>query len=224
MTYPATPTYWLEPTEEVAVGLRRYTSRSTSFECAGGYHHALVYIHRAPAIYRTDESSGRRSLTFQPEVPHVAPRWPTVCEEEGCGYRFTDGSDDHWQDWQELIYRRPDTGQEYVLHSSAGADALGAPSAPPGAMWNAWWMPYNIGPDGLCLMCRCPNGHDWMVDSEASNCTRPGEPHQCWVRHGDPRSEPVTVDKNGDTCAAGAGSIQASDYHGFLQNGVLTAG
>ena len=85
-------------------------------------------------------------------------------------------------------------------------------------------MPFHRGPDGICLIVKCPNGRDWYVDSEASNCTRKGEPHQCWCRHGDPRECRVTVDKNGDTCAAGAGSIQAGDYHGFLQAGILTAG
>ena len=32
------------------------------------------------------------------------------------------------------------------------------------------------------------------------------------------------VDKNGETCAAGAGSIASAGYHGFLVNGVLSAG
>lgn len=31
----------------------------------------------------------------------------------------------------------------------------------------------------------------------------------------------ITVDKNGTTCAAGAGSISAGPYHGFLRNGQL---
>jgi hypothetical protein len=74
-------------------------------------------------------------------------------------------------------------------------------------------------------MVRCPNGSDWHVDGRASNCTMPTDKvHKCWVRHGDPRASNLTVDKNGFTCAAGAGSIQAGDYHGFLQAGVLTAG
>jgi len=30
-----------------------------------------------------------------------------------------------------------------------------------------------------------------------------------------------TVDKNGDACAAGAGSILTPTWHGFLQNGEL---
>lgn len=82
-------------------------------------------------------------------------------------------------------------------------------------------MPFRRGEDGIYLMVRLPDGHDWAVDSEASNCTKPGEPHHCWIRHGDPRECRVTVDKNGDTCAAGAGSIASPNWHGFLQNGVL---
>jgi hypothetical protein len=33
----------------------------------------------------------------------------------------------------------------------------------------------------------------------------------------------LTVDKNGDTCAAGAGSILTPAWHGFLRNGELVA-
>jgi len=79
--------------------------------------------------------------------------------------------------------------------------------------------------EGPQLTVVCPNGSQWTIDSRASNCTMPYDyAHRCWVRHGDPLTEPVTVDKNGLTCAAGGGSIQAGDYHGFLTNGVLTAG
>jgi hypothetical protein len=93
-------------------------------------------------------------------------------------------------------------------------------------MWDAWWMPGSWrGSDGIALMVRCPNGSDWHVDGRASNCTLPDDRvHKCWVRHGDPRGCRVTVDKNGNTCAAGGGSIIAGDYHGFLVDGVLTAG
>lgn len=79
--------------------------------------------------------------------------------------------------------------------------------------------------DGPQLTVICPNGHQWVIDSRASNCALPYEyGHRCWVRHGDPRTQPITVDKNGPTCAAGGGSIMAGDYHGFLTNGILTAG
>jgi len=66
-----------------------------------------------------------------------------------------------------------------------------------------------------------PNGHHWDIDSRARNCGSPEDRlHRCWRRHGDPPH--VTVDKNGPTCSAGAGSIMAGDYHGFLQNGQFT--
>jgi len=220
--YPAVQTYWLEPTDTIAWGLRRYSSRDdhTGFDCENGYHRSLIYLERQPAAWK--EEGGRRSLAYRSRIPEDDPRWPKVCSYCN-GYEFRPG--DTWQDWQELIYRRPDTGQEYVLHNDAGADSIGIPSAPPGAMWDAWWMPSAWKrPDGIYLMVRLPNSHDWAVDSEASNCTRKGETHECWVRHGDPREAHVTVDKNGDTCGAGAGSIQGADYHGFMQNGMLTAG
>lgn len=116
--------------------------------------------------------------------------------------------------------------------------------APAGAMWDAHWMKHEdlrTGPDGITLVVRLPNGRDWLVDSEASNCTRTqwgpkeidgkmhekvwlGRTHYCWVRHGDPRQpSTVHVDKNGDTCAAGAGSILSGGYHGFLHHGHLVS-
>jgi len=150
-------------------------------------------------------------LAALPDTSHDSPLWPRFCQA-GCGYEFVES--DNWQDTQDQLYQRTDTGQRFTLRD-----------APPGACWDAWWMPDNWrGADGIALMVRCPNGDDWHVDSEASNCTRKGETHQCWVRHGDPRQANVTVDKNGDTCAAGAGSILAGDYHGFLIGGLLTAG
>lgn len=214
MSYQETQTYWVNPTNEVAIGLRRYAYPTTTHDCAGGYHDALVYIGRAPATWRETDHGPRLEHTV--EVPHDDPRWPAVCDR--CAYVFSD--DDKWQDWQELIYRRSDTDTDVVLHRTGAVDA---PPAPPGASWDAWWM-HSSRPDKIYLMVRLPNGHDWAVDSQASNCTRKGETHECWVRHGAPRDCRVTVDKDGDTCAAGAGSIQAGDYHGFLRNGVLTAG
>jgi len=209
MTYPATPTFWLEQTELARIELRRYSSRKGStWTCETGWHQASVTTGDAPAVYA--EHDDRRFLAVLPETPHDDPRWPTECDK-GCGYTFTE--DDHWQDNQHQLY---EYGPHYLVTIT---------EADPGASWDAWWMPDNWrGPDGIALMVKCPNGSDWHVDGQASNCTRKGEKHECWVRHGDPRQANVTVDKNGDTCAAGAGSILAGDYHGFLQGGILTAG
>jgi hypothetical protein len=152
--------------------------------------------------------------TRQP--PRDDPRWPIVC---GCGYCFTET--DEWQLFAEAIYTRSDTGANTTIRD-AGA----------GALWFATWLegkPWSrSGPDGRVLMCRTPGG-EWNVDSIASNCTRRDDDvHRCWVRHGDPTDpqglrtgQPLHVDKNGNTCAAGAGSIQCGSYHGFLHSGAL---
>ncbi len=226
MSYPATQTYWMEPIGDVAVGLRRYATdrpAAAAFTCDAGWHDAIVFTGVEPAIWK--DTGDRRTLGLRPAVEHADPRWPATCSR--CTYRFVDT--DRWQEWQELLYRRVDTGEIVTTRSRNPSDPPGAPlSAPPGAMWNAWWLPDTPawrGPDGMSLMVRLPDGHDWLVDAEASNCTRPGDrTHKCWIRHGDPRTEPVTVDKAGETCAAGAGSIASAGYHGFLQAGVLTAG
>lgn len=126
---------------------------------------------------------------------------------------------DEWQRFRRAIYRRADTGDEMVL-----ADA------PVGAVWNASWFAekrtppcFNVGQDGRCLVVRTPGG-DWTIDSRASNCTMPEDnEHKCWVRHGKPEDGTLHVDKNGHTCAAGAGSILCGSYHGFLHNGELTS-
>lgn len=106
--------------------------------------------------------------------------------------------------------------------------------APVGAMWyadwiqEAYWPPVGEGqslvawrgPDGHTLVVRVRPNFDWSPDRRASNCTRlDDDKHKCWVRHGEPPN--ITVDKDGDTCSAGAGSIVAPDWHGFLRNGVL---
>lgn len=77
--------------------------------------------------------------------------------------------------------------------------------------------------DGPHLCVILPNGNRWEIDSRASNCGSPYDyAHRCWVRHGEPPR--ITVDKNGPTCQAGAGSISSGSYHGFLRDGVLTDG
>lgn len=102
----------------------------------------------------------------------------------------------------------------------------------PGCMYYAtWWNCAERGRcyrgwtncDGRHLYVVLPNGHEWDVDSRASNCTRRDDTeHRCWVREGEPPN--VTAGKVGNTCSAGAGSILSGDYHGFLVNGILTAG
>ena len=67
---------------------------------------------------------------------------------------------------------------------------------------------------------RCPA---WQGPASDTHHYEDARPHKCWVRHGDPRTGIVTVDKNGVTCGAGAGSIATRGWHGFLREGMLVA-
>jgi hypothetical protein len=221
VTWPETRTFWLEQTGRAAVGLRRYSRpEDAGQDCEGGYHSVLVFSGRA-CIGMRDGGDGCRVMAEQLAMPHDDPRWPVACR---CGYEFTD--DDEWQDWQEALYRRADTGEIVSIRDRAECDVNGPRTAPPGAMWDAWWLPDSWrGPDRISLAVRLPNGVTWLVDSRASNCTMPDDDtHHCWVRVGNPRLANVTVGKTGGpTCDAGAGSILGGDFHGWLRDGVLTA-
>lgn len=125
---------------------------------------------------------------------------------------YSDGSGE-FTSW-DPIYKRSDTGEETTLNA-----------APVGAIWeNTWYEEHGLeewcGPDGKSFTVRTPGG-DWCTDSRASNCTKPDDKiHKCWCRHGEAPN--LTVNKVGNTCSAGAGSILIGGYHGFLTNGELT--
>lgn len=214
--------FWTEPTGESEIVLRRYTWADSADGCAGGDHLAREQAGRAAVPIVTRDDGRRVYASIDPAAYAGDPRWPSRC---GCGYEFTD-TDERDID-QEPIYRRPDTGEEWRRRY-----------LPPGALYDAWWYSPK-GPDGLCVTVICPDGSRWIIDSRASNCGFKNEPeavdllelfgldpdqiaqarHHCWIRHGDPRTEPVTVDKDGFTCQAGGGSIQTGTYHGFLTAG-----
>lgn len=116
----------------------------------------------------------------------------------------------------QKMYRRIDTGEMF----EPGA-------LPIGALWYGDGAGYHHGfdapgPDGKALVAKCPGDSMWCIDARASNCDMPkDQAHRCWVRHGDPKTGNVQVDKNGKTCGAGGGSIQTHNWHGFLHNGVF---
>lgn len=141
------------------------------------------------------------------------PVWPVACEH--CGAAFNEANSRR-SSGSRTIMKRADTGEEMP-------DKL-----PVGAVFENDWVAdipsYRRGPDGRVLIVVTPGGH-WEIDSRASNCTMPTDnEHRCWVRHGRPEDGSLHVDKNGHTCAAGAGSIICGNYHGFLHNGFLTDG
>ena len=137
-----------------------------------------------------------------------------------------------WTDWKdtpgggqmrESKYRRLGADEERLgselpcgaLFSTDRENAESVDSFPP------------AGSDGLSIVCVL-RYNDWKrhfyVDYNASNCTKKDErTHRCWVRHGTVGDQ-LTLDKNGNTCGAGAGSLFMGpnhEWHGFLRDGVL---
>lgn len=187
----------------------RWLVRHAVGDCPGPYktyHHGSVRIEngrftKAHQIEGTDK--------FYHGSPSVASfsddsRWPTVCNY--CSYVFSDGDvspmpylrDSIKRVWTEVIYRRPGNPATYYYSQR---------SLPPGAMYDApWHRPFgHIGPDGLSLTVQLPPGYlsFWCIDGNATDGGK-------WTRTGTPPD--VTASP----------SILTGDYHGFLQNGVLT--
>lgn len=181
--------------------LRRYTNSVTQAEkCSinNGYHNAEEFLDDID-VDESDEKFASGDL-----FPHDDKRWPASCK---CGYIFT--NNDIWQLFVHRLYIRKDTKEAMTLHF-----------APPGAMWYADWLKEAYkGQDGMVLIVKTPGG-DWCIDGRASNCANPKDvEHHCWIRHGIPPN--ITVDKNGNTCKVGAGSISIGNIHGHLRNGQL---
>jgi hypothetical protein len=225
--------FFVEGTHRTKLYLRRYrsTPREDDKKCpkTGYYHDARVSIGEAG-----EKSTPEGYIEGVPvELYQDDPRWPVKCD--ACGYLFNPADEsDKDQIFQDSIYRRTDTGEEKGLCEWQEV---------PGAMWDAWWVAkagFDSGPDGKCLVVILPDGCPWTIDGTAHNCDSPcvhcgrpyhahndpktcpiyfdSRPHKCWVRHGAPPE--LTVDKNGVTCSAGAGSIvSAKGWHGFLRGG-----
>lgn len=207
--------FYLEPLRRSRLSLRRFTFGSDkSCPSSQGGHDARTNFVEVDEWLKPNDETGRKVYEHggpqnREDVPAGAP-WPTQCT--GCTYIFTE--EDEWQIFPETLYRRADTGETMTWNESG-----------PGAMRHCEWyegLAWASGPDGLALSVKCPNGREWHIDGPCSNCTmKDDRVHKCWCRHGTPPN--ITVDKNCNTCAAGAGSIQAGDYHGFLRNGEFTS-
>lgn len=201
--------FLVEPADRAYHHLRRYSSGSTDAKICPGplgtYHNA-----NGPRIGILQARVVEHTWRWDPvSTPRTDPRWPKKCDH--CEYQFTDA--DEFQDFVETVWVDM-AGKEYTLRHPV-----------PGMMWDAFWChdTQHVGDDGKSIHVICPDGSQWCIDARASNCTMPQDNvHKCWVRHGEPPN--LTVDKNGPTCAAGAGSIAVPGYHGFLRNGEFTDG
>lgn len=212
------------PAEKVLISRTRESAERCSRTVYGTHYARVEELHNLPV----DRDAAELLAATPPPVACV------------CGYEFTE-QDGRGRGAAVRFWARADD-PEVEWPSLA--------EVPPGGMWDATWYhdsPQFCGPDGRCIVVKCPNGFDWMVDGRCSNCPEPCRDcgvayvshsaansqacrqyyprddyaHKCWIRHG--ALPVITVDKNGGpTCAAGAGSIQAGDYHGHLLQGEFT--
>ena len=204
-------TFLLEPRPIAEASLRRYAPSTRGTCPKNGYHDASTPIGDVACRLEL-RSNNYKVWKFEGDAmpPRDDPRWPKTC---ACGYTFVDT--DEWQLFHEPLYRRVDGTDDRV--------SVLRPA--PGAMWfSESCFCQHDPPCESHLMAVCPGAnYAWDIDSRAANCTKPEDrTHRCWVRHGEPPN--VTVDKNGSTCEAGAGSIVVGAYHGFLRNGRFTDG
>jgi hypothetical protein len=190
------------------VGTRAYLRLYWGDDCPNCDSHGSPGYHNAMVRLGDTEKLDDWSFMGEPRDHLGDPRWPTKCDH--CGKVAP--ADATRQVFRDHIYDTPSGKLE------------------PGCLyWADWYRSHDAGGgcvfhdncDGRHLMATLPNGCQWDIDGRANNCTmKEDRSHRCWVRHGEPPN--VTVDKNGATCSAGAGSIQAGDYHGFLTAGIFT--
>ena len=201
--------FLIEPTSKDWRYLRRY-GHDTAPD--GHYHNTMVKIedgshtlvagpdgrktwrHFAPDGSPESTASG---VLIEDRYSRDDPRWPAHC---ACGYEFR--PDDQWQLFHEVVYRRADTGEEMDLRN-----------APPGAMWDAFWlaeMDSYRGPDGKSLVVKLPNGSEWTIDGPSSQGGH-------WTRTGEPPNLTATPSILSYACAAWP------EYHGWLRDGELAS-
>jgi hypothetical protein len=208
--------------------LRIYVSSTDSeFKCTGspkGRRGSKLTYHNAKVRIATSQKVGDFGFAGGLEGYDGDPRWPEKCDgggrkwdELGAEVRrqvFYDRLYDtergepepgclfwvDWEHWEEPVTGRIRDGVETTYK---------VPTACPHGWSNC---------DGRHLHAITPDGHEWDIDGRASNCTlREDQEHRCWVRTGEPPN--VTAGKGGNTCSAGAGSIAAPNWHGFLRSG-----
>lgn len=182
--------------------LRIYWNDKTNPCKDSSYHNSMKHIRDIDNIYTTVPTA---ESIFGNKEDFTAEQWGTCCDT--CGAPVPSDGSSNYQVFSKRLY---DTASGELE---------------PGCLFYSPWYDdiywSNQNTPTLCAIL--PNGTHWTIDGRASNCTRPDDKtHRCWVRHGNPEeANTMHVDKNGDTCSAGAGSIIGGDWHGFLHHGVF---
>ena len=200
MTKSKIKCFWLEPTAEAQISLRRYRgyTKDTGPCPASGlkYHNAsTIVVPRIPLPLDKPHGTG---LLSHEDYPHDHPSWPKACP---CGYAFQES--DSWQvNTQRLFVARG------TKEAAQYDGKLFIPSeAPLGAMWDADWYETK-GPDGRCIVVKTPGG-EWIVDypcRDGKGWQRTGEPPELTAR---------------PSIGIGGEPGRGWKYHGFLTDGYL---
>jgi len=201
------PTRFLKEVGTIAY-LRRYWDDKSPCQQGMSYHNAMVELTRS--YTPNDWALGGKVSEIAEEL------WPTQCKDcakpvpEGTDYQILHKRLYRAVNGEEIAYDQLKVGDLFFINIDRGEEH---------DCHSRW-----TNCDGNHLHCVLPGNHHWDIDGRCSNCTKREDTlHRCWVRHGDPRKgEPVHVDKNGLTCAAGAGSIVVPGFHGFLHSGYIT--
>lgn len=180
--------------------------------CPSSYGRGNPGVHNAYALLG-DKLGETEFGCFGRTEDYPAERWPKACESCGAPVPDADPEPRTVGEKGVRLVRQVFTSRLYDTPS-------GAPE--PGDVYKIEYhgnreCPFWDNCDGIHVWAILPNGHTWDIDGRASNCTMPAErTHRCWVKTGSPEEGTLHVDKNGHTCAAGAGSIAVPGYHGFL--------
>lgn len=210
--------FMITPADSILRQLRMESREICPESPWGGRHWARITLDSYAIPYMPDADGidwGDTPLHAALVADDTLP-WPSACEF--CGAPFAPYTGNAGAPFRAIDFIRQ-------WRDDAGNLYNGPHHAPAGAMYRARWLREHCSSqdDGAPLAVMTPGG-PWIIDSQASNCTMPDDigqqRHHCWIRHGIPPM--ITVDKNGPTCAAGGGSIQSRDYHGFLRDGAFT--
>lgn len=238
---PPIKCFFIEPTDTQQLYLRRYAGRDTGACDKSGlsYHNASVAIGIVPYV--------NEPISTVRERPSDDPRWPTHC---ACGYEFAADDwwqENHNRIYrrvdtgEELPLHDFGPGAMYYAtwfeHEGSkrnrGPDGHCLVVVCPTRNGKGEWLVDSVANN--CDM-KCKNcGHAYSkhydhyedgkhiappIECQKYEGVDNGE-HRCWVRTGDPRTGIITVDKHGNTCGAGAGSIMINGWHGHLIDGYL---